>query len=398
MTPFDSEAIRFLQELRPLLLDCRSSQVDRGKRLPQKGPELYDGAYATFRVWWEKLRDYFNINSPSLPTDEIKVQTVGMYMKGNAWSWYHARRGEMQTAGTPDTWKSLSAAIVERFTDKLEVQRDWERMRDLKYEGDIQTYLARLTEINTRVGATGEPFRDIIAQAITSEMHRNIYQKYEAWPTTDQGVIEAVRRAGLVEEEITRSQKKRKSGKEKEKEKDKTGKPDRSDKADKGGKETTSKGQKKADRKGKPDRKGKSDRKDFTHLTRVWPNTKEALKGVDQSQIEKYKADGKPCWRCGDDRHMTFHCIRTKDKDGNDLPAPPENAKDKIKSTDRKKVTAGAKRKQTEKADSSDDEPQDKKPKKDSVNATRAQIASEARELFDIWANESSDDPDRSDF
>ena len=229
-------------------------------------------------------------------------------------------------------------------------------------------------------------------------MHRNIYQKYEAWPTTDQGVIEAVRRAGLVEEEITRSQKKRKSGKEKEK----SGKPDKTEKADR--KDTTSKGPKKkrdeADRKGKTNREGKSDRKDFSHLTRVWANAKEALKGVGQSQIEKYKADGNSCWRCGDDRHMTFHCIRTKDKDGNELPAPPDNAKDKIENTDRKKGTAGAKRKQTAKADSSDDEPKTKKPKAatDSVNAARAQIASEARELFDIWANESSDDPDRSDF
>ena len=108
MTPFDSEAIRFLQELRPLLMDCRSSQVDRGKRLPQKGPERFDG--------------------PSLPNDMIKVQTVGMYMKGNAWSWYHARRRSTEAAGTPDTWKPLSEAIVDTFTDRMDVQKDWERM------------------------------------------------------------------------------------------------------------------------------------------------------------------------------------------------------------------------------------------------------------------------------
>ena len=42
---------------------------------------------------------------------------------------------------------------------------------------------------------------------------------------------------------------------------------------------------------------------------------------------------------------MTFHCIRTKDKDGNGLPDPPSDAKSKIKKTDHKKSTAGAKRK-----------------------------------------------------
>ena len=401
MTPFDSEAMRFLQELRPILVDCRSTQVDRGKRLPQKGPELFDGSYANFRVWWEKLTDYFNINSPSLPNDMIKVQTVGTFMKGNAWSWYHARRRSTEAAGTPDTWKSLSEAIVERFTDRMEVQKDWERMCDLTYDGDIQTYLARLTEINTRVGATGEPFRDIIAQAIPTEMHRALYLRYETWPTNDHDLVEAVRKAGLLEEEILRSQaqKKKKNGKDK----DKTGKSDKTEKTDKG-----SKGSGKGDttRDTTRDRKKKfkskpNPKKDFSHLTRVWSSTKDALKGISQSQIDKFKADGNSCWRCGDDRHMTYHCIRAKDRDGNELPDPPSDARTKIKKADHKKSTAGAKRKakadsSDDESDSSDDEPKVKKPKK--ANAVKAEaresssaVQTQARELQNIWADDSSD-------
>ena len=146
-------------------------------------------------------------------------------------------------------------------------------MCDLTYDGDIQTYLARLTEINTRVGATGEPFRDIIAQAVPTEIHRAIYLRYETWPTNDHDLVEAVRKAGLLEEEILRSQaqKKKKTGKDK----DKTGKTDKTEKTDKKG---SGKGDTIQERKKKPFKS--NPKKDFSHLTRVWSNTKEALKGV----------------------------------------------------------------------------------------------------------------------
>lgn len=40
----------------------------------------------------------------------------------------------------------------------MEIRKGWKRMHDFKYDVDIQTYLAKLKEINSRVGATGEPF------------------------------------------------------------------------------------------------------------------------------------------------------------------------------------------------------------------------------------------------
>ena len=50
--PAAMQAIRFLEALRPLL---DQGPKDRGKRIPTKGPEPFDGAHAAFRQWWEEL-------------------------------------------------------------------------------------------------------------------------------------------------------------------------------------------------------------------------------------------------------------------------------------------------------------------------------------------------------
>ena len=75
-------------------------------------------------------------------------------------------------------------------------------MHSLEYKGNIQTYLAKLEEINSRVGATGEPLREIITAAITPEMHRAIYQRHKCLPNNDAELMEEVREAGIIEEEL----------------------------------------------------------------------------------------------------------------------------------------------------------------------------------------------------
>jgi uncharacterized protein (DUF924 family) len=75
-------------------------------------------------------------------------------------------------------------------------------MRDLEYQGDVHTYLATLEEMNDRVGMTGEALKDTIATAISPEMHRNIFLRYGRFPSRDADLLEAVREAGVIEEEI----------------------------------------------------------------------------------------------------------------------------------------------------------------------------------------------------
>lgn len=74
-------------------------------------------------------------------------------------------------------------------------------MRALEYKGGVQTYLAKLEEINTRIGMTGEALKDTVVNSITPEMHRNIYLRYRRLPENDADLLEAVREVGLFEED-----------------------------------------------------------------------------------------------------------------------------------------------------------------------------------------------------
>ena len=331
--PAQSQAELLMEALRSVL---EHTPKDRGKRLPMSRPELFDGSHAAFRLWWEKLRDYMGINSPSLPTDLLKIQTVGMYMKGGAYSWYQTRRRRMEAKGHADDWESFKSAVIERFTDRMERRKDFQKMRDLEYKGNVQAYLATLEEMNDRVGMTGEVLKDTIATAISPEMHRNIFMRYGRFPTSDADLLEAVREAGVIEEEILLSATQIKKKKE-AKEPSSTGKTTKDQRNSKDSKGT-----------GQPPPIAKDQgtvnrpKKDFSHLPRVWEKMTDALKGVDQKQVDKFKKLRKDCWRCGWDGHRTVNCRRSRDRDNNTLPPTPPAANDPY--SDGKRAAAGTKR------------------------------------------------------
>ena len=52
-----------------------------------------------------------------------------------------------------DNWVDFkfSAAIEDRFTDRQETGKDHEKLLALEYNGEMQTYLARFNELNSRI-------------------------------------------------------------------------------------------------------------------------------------------------------------------------------------------------------------------------------------------------------
>lgn len=381
-----TEAERFLEALRPLL---EQTPKDRGKRLPTKGPETFDGTFISFRSWWEKLQDYVEMNSPSLPTDRLKIQIVGTFLKGKAWVWYQTRRRTMEASHERDDWTAFSSAMEERFTDRMERRKEYKRMIGLKYEGDIQTYLATLQEMNSRVGIGGEPLRAIIAKAITPEMHRAIYQKYKGLPDNDTDLIEAVREIGIVEEEIILSAIELYEEKGKEDPKDSKGT---------GGKNTKDPGSKGPKAKTEPAPKGEKNQKrlswrELRQLPKAWNTAEDALKDVDPKQVDKFKESKKDCWRCGYDGHRSINCRCRFDRDRNRLPDPPAKLpSEPTPVPTNKKAAAGVKRSYTPppEEEDSDKEPAEKK----------HETSAAARTLGDIWAHDESEEEeaDRSDF
>ena len=45
--------------------------------------------------------------------------------------------------------------MEDHFTDKQETGKDHEKLLALEYNGDMQTYLTRFNELNSRVGLSG---------------------------------------------------------------------------------------------------------------------------------------------------------------------------------------------------------------------------------------------------
>ena len=64
----------------------------------------------------------------------------------------HGSDRSLEADGEVDDWENFAKALVKRFTDRQEEQRDHEKIKKLRYEGLIQDYLSRLGELNSRVG------------------------------------------------------------------------------------------------------------------------------------------------------------------------------------------------------------------------------------------------------
>ena len=47
-------------------------------------------------------------------------------------SWYQQRRGDLKAAKSKDTWRQFKAAMEVRFTDHMEMRKDWRKMRQLR--------------------------------------------------------------------------------------------------------------------------------------------------------------------------------------------------------------------------------------------------------------------------
>ena len=71
-------------------------------------------------------------------------------------------------------------------------------MLALRYQGDIQDYLARIQELNSRVDLSGRALRKIIKTQLTPEMHAAIYNKCGCIPTDEAILIKTVREIGLI--------------------------------------------------------------------------------------------------------------------------------------------------------------------------------------------------------
>ena len=193
----ETETARFLEKL----VTSITNKPDTGKRIPIKTPEAFDGTYGKFRVWKAKVDEYIRMNKIRIPTDQDQITVIGTLMSGTAGDWHQHRWHTLKARKIIDTWQAYEEALTDRFTDKQEKRKDHEKLLNLKYNGDIQTFLNKWEELNSRVLLAGEAARRAILGSINETIFDALHRKHDRIPEDDIEFLEAIRNAGIYVEE-----------------------------------------------------------------------------------------------------------------------------------------------------------------------------------------------------
>jgi hypothetical protein len=287
-------------------------------------PATYDGKPKTpFRPWWKSVVSYFNYYPDTL--DEQRIAFVGAHLTDEAKEWHQARDDLITSErGRRDNWVAYSEALVNEYTDPREGAVAHDKLKALKYKGDIKAYLTSFTTLNRLAGSNGEGLQDIINEALPHEIiNVRFYQNPRAL-TTDQDFLTATYEAGRHVETLKAltARKDAKAGGSAPKKDSKDGQG-----SGKGsGKAATSQGDKGGPKQtGTSGSGGKSEKTWTSQYTgdNRWGSKAEALKGVPRNEAAEYEKSPNNCWRCGDTTHKTYECYRHHTIKGTELPKAP---------------------------------------------------------------------------
>jgi hypothetical protein len=200
----EDKAERFFQSLFDRLIQPTAAEIARKPKMPDmKAPQIFTGKDKTlFRAWWISIQDYIETYSSAFPDEDAQVKWVGSLFSHKALSWHQERRKAIKSQGLRDNWAALSSAIESQFMDQREVQKDERRIRELQYEGDIDDYITKLEDLNMRVGTSGPMLRAVIWDAMTPDIKKMVYQAAKGIPRDDDAMIEAVKEAAYIVENI----------------------------------------------------------------------------------------------------------------------------------------------------------------------------------------------------
>jgi hypothetical protein len=299
------------------LLRMLARAVNPGPKIQVNKPPTFHGKdRSRFRSWWLAIEAYMDLHQTSFPNDASRISWISTFLTDTAQEWHQKRVRAVKELRMQDRWEQYVDALTERFTDPGQRHRDLKEMKSLSYKGDISQYLTRLQDLNMTVQWSGTSMQDLIACAVPNKIMELVYSRRGGVPDVDEDFLDAVMEAGQIYENMLADPaltlKKDGSGSTKEQPK-----PDNSrrDKRSPSGQNPSSKSKKDRPKASAQDDSG-----------RKWPNNREALKGIDQADIDKRKKDNKACWRCGRDNHQTLNCFAKKDVNGKELPQPAKVA------------------------------------------------------------------------
>jgi hypothetical protein len=316
----DDKAERFFQSLYDRLTQPTAAEIARKPKMPEmKAPQIFTGKDKTlFRAWWMSVQDYVETYASAFPDEDAQVKWVGSLFSHKALSWHQERRKSIKSQGLRDNWTAFSSAIEARFMDRREVQKDEHRIRELQYEGDIDDYITKLEDLNMRVGASGPMFRAVIWDAMTPDIKKMVYQADKEIPRDDDAMIEAVKEAAYIVENIDEEIKGPKKRTLEVRENRPTKEAARPREVQQKDRKAKDKGVEKKGTSGKSDKK--SDK------PAIFASGREALQNVPQSEIDKHKKDKADCWRCGRSGHKMYECYAKKTVGGTELASGGKTA------------------------------------------------------------------------
>jgi hypothetical protein len=211
--------------------------------------------------------------------------------------------------GLKDNWATSSSAIKMSFMDRREVQKDKCQIRELQYEGDIDNYITKLEDLNMRVDASGRIFRAIIWDAMTPEILKMVYQSFKGSPQDNDTIIEAVKEAVYIVENIKeeiKGPKRRTLEVQENRPSKEAAHPHEGQQKDRKVKDKNS------------EKKGSSEKKK-SDKPAVFTLGREVFQNVPQSKINKHKKDKADCWRCRHSGYKMYECYAKKTVRGIDL-------------------------------------------------------------------------------
>ena len=349
---------------------------DSGKRIPLKAPETFDGSFTKFRRWSESINKYFVIHQKRVPNDQTKIYSLGTFLRDQAADWYAERKRSRKALDLEDNWVAFSAAIEDRFTDRQETGKDHEKLLALEYNGDMQTYLDRFNELNSRVQITGQSLKRVLTMVITSDMYRNIWRKHGKIPDTDGDLLHTVQEAGIEEEELAEALTAKKQIARPRKEKEKKAAP----KGTPGQKATMAK-EKERGPAVTTGGTGPNKNDKFPEQEILLESFKAAMKDIPEEEASEYRQNDADCRRCGRDGHKTRACFAQTTSKGSKLPPPP-------KMPAKQALAAGMKRSQ-------DEEPGKAEDNTAAIKARPKKALKTAATQRKVWEEESdSENPD----
>ena len=209
--------------------------------------------------------------------------------------------------------------MEDRFTDRQETGKDHEKLLALEYGGDIQTFLAKFNELNSRVHLSGQALKRVLVTAMSHDMHKSIWRKHGKIPDNDADLLQAVREAGIEEEELARAIIAKKSMVRPQKEKEKEAVP-------KG--KTEQKAVKATDKEQSPVKgtggTGPAVKDKYPEQEILWGSFAETVKSVPDDEFKTHREKDADCRRCGRDGHKTRACFAQTTAKGTKLPPPPK--------------------------------------------------------------------------